>query len=124
MTRVATRHGFVYSMRLGFVGLARGNQRCDLFRWSNQEISERTGSPRAYLVVCLTLNGDLEDGGRWRIPLVEGTSADLPLRPWSEIYAEFDEIFLPHFETRSRPSLPPRYHLGAPHQEKEESCGS
>lgn len=86
-------------------------QRLDVFRWSNSlDYATLNGIPRSYLVLCLTLHGQTEDGGRWMLPLVEWPSDEQPLRPWDDVVEEFDEVFAPLFDDHAR--LGPRYRLG------------
>lgn len=93
-------HGFQPSERLGFVGMNRitaenVEQRLDIFQWSNPAVADRDGIPRAYLVICLSLTGGLEDSGRWRLPLVEWPSERQETRPWEDVVEEFNEIVSP-----------------------------
>lgn len=91
--------GFSASERRGFVGLARVRedgyyQRLDFFRWSNRKHAAAAGVPRAYLVVCISLNGRAETG-RWIVPLVEWPSELQEPRPWVDVAEEFKTVFPP-----------------------------
>lgn len=109
---------FKESPREGFIGMSRRaggpdgfyEQRLDVFRWHNDAVAETSGIPRAYLVLCLTLHGSQEDGGRWRLPLVEWPSEEQPLRTWDDVVSEFDDVFAPLFDVHER--LGSRYRLG------------
>lgn len=110
--QLTSRHGFTPSPRPGFYGAERGDQRCDIFRWKNVDVADRDGIPREYLVLCLTFTRCcLEDGGRWRLPLVEWPSVDQNKREWSDVLDEFDSVFLPLFDSTEFPRLDERYHL-------------
>ncbi|WP_136042448.1 MULTISPECIES: hypothetical protein [unclassified Microbacterium] len=78
----------------GFIS-GRDEQRgidVSLFTWGGADHAEQFLIPRHYLVVCM-------QGGRWRLPTVEWEpflpQSSQHTRPWADVLAEFDEVFLP-----------------------------
>lgn len=85
--------GFIVEPDPGFIsGTDAFGERLSLFTWGNNSHAEQALIPRSYLVVCTTQ-------GRWRLPLVDWHPND-PVseqlkRPWADVLAEFDGVFLP-----------------------------
>lgn len=117
VTDLLESHGFTLNPRPGFLGFSRTHnevvQYIDFFRWSNKKNAESAGIPRTYLVLCISRNGErYEDSGRWRLPLVEWPSDEQPVRKWSDVVDEFNEIFMPLLDSPETPfNLDERYHL-------------
>lgn len=120
MISTLAQAGFVSSPRPGFQGFARGDkQRCDIFRWRNAKVALKDNIPSAYHVICLTLDGRQEDGGRWILPMVEWPTPEQQIvqRPAGAVVAEFREVFMPLFEMSPEKAkqvlidLPARYLL-------------
>lgn len=87
----------------GFIS-GRDEQRSlevSLFTWGGADHAEQYLIPRHYLVVCM-------QGGRWRLPTVEWEpflpQAEQHSRPWADVLAEFDEVFLPMFDGGPAPT--------------------
>lgn len=119
-------HGFTLSPRQGFVGAGRTHpdgraQRLDVFFWSGTRQADAAGIPRSYLVADLGL--DAAGGPRRRLPLVHWPddpgqrvpAAQQRIRPWREVVAEFEEVFIPamnvdlHTGYAMLEALPERY---------------
>lgn len=120
MIQTLLEAGFAPSPRPGFKGFARGDkQRCDLFQWRNAKAARENNIPSAYHVICLTLDGAQEDGGRWILPMVEWPTPGQQIvqRPSGAVVAEFKDVFIPLFNMASEEAkqilsaLPVRYLL-------------
>lgn len=81
--------GFTRSGRQGFIGFARGKQRCDIFQWSRSDRIE------GLLYACITQGRYLGDGGRHTVPL----SFQGRWRKPDEIASDFRSQVLPLLET-------------------------
>lgn len=72
-----------------------------LFTWGGADHAEQYLIPRHYLVVCM-------QGGRWRLPTVEWEpflpQASQHTRPWADVLAEFDDVFLPMLDGGPAPT--------------------
>lgn len=103
--KLAASHGFEEHSAPGFVGFHRTHpdgrrQVMNIFSWSNDKHAAEAGIPRYYLVFDISL-GACDAGGRFRLPMVEwpAAPAEQTIRPWADVAAEFEEVFLPLFDS-------------------------
>lgn len=85
--------------RPGFVGMSdpndrSGRRRLDVFTWQGDKHADIAGTPRKYLVLCPSFDGN--EAGRWVVPLVHWLdargrripSAMQKIRPWGQVHEE------------------------------------
>ncbi|CPV66396.1 Uncharacterised protein [Mycobacteroides abscessus] len=99
--KLAANHGFVEHEARGVIGFHREHsdgrrQGLGVFWWSNDKHAAEAGIPRYYLVLDVS-PGVPDAGGRFRLPMVAwpAAPADQTIRPWADVVAEFEEVFLP-----------------------------
>lgn len=83
----------------GFLAFSYGPNDLRVFTWSNRKVADRDGIPRSYAVLCFGFG--TPDQFRVRVPLVEWPSAEQAKRPWPEVQAEIETVFLPLLNLRS-----------------------
>jgi hypothetical protein len=99
ITSMVDGHGFRMTPEPGFVSFRRTHpdgrpQLLRVFWWSNKKIAAERGIPNAYLVVCLSLDQDEREEGRYRLPLVDWPSPDQVRRSWRDVAKEFTRVFM------------------------------
>lgn len=104
MRALAARHGFVEHPAPGFLGFHRTHadgrwQGLNVFWWSNAQHAAALGIPRYYMVFDIAPAASAP-GGRFRLPMVvwPAALAEQDVRPWPDVVAEFEEVFLPVFD--------------------------
>lgn len=106
--RLATTHGFLEHPAPGFIGFHRihpdgRSQSLNVFWWQNAKHAAAAGIPRYYMVLDVSI-GSLTHGagatGRFRLPMVTWPAAPSSqlVRPWTDVAAELEEVFLPLYD--------------------------
>lgn len=116
LRRLAMTHGFEEHSTPGFIGFHRTHpdgrsQGLHVFWWQNAKHAAVAGIPRYYMVLDVSI-GSMPNGGgaggRFRLPMVTWPVPDTQLvRPWTEVAAEFKEIFLPLLRPTGSRRQPP-----------------
>lgn len=102
--KLAASHGFVEHDEPGFIAFHRTydgrHQVLNVFSWANDKHAAAAGIPRYYLVFDVS-PGIREAGGRFRLPMVAWPAPPdkQAIRPWADVVAEFEEVFLPLFNS-------------------------
>lgn len=101
-------HGFEEQPAPGFIGFDRTHpdgrsQGLHVFWWQNAKHAAAAGIPRYYMVLDVSIGslaGGCGAGGRFRLPMVAWPAApDTQLvRPWTDVAAEFEDVFLPLYD--------------------------
>lgn len=102
--KLAASHGFIEHDEPGFIGFHRTHdgrhQMLNVFSWANDKHAAAAGIPRYYLVLDIS-TGVRDAGGRFRLPMVAWPAppGEQTIRPWTDVATEFEEVFLPLFNS-------------------------